>query len=190
MGQAPAERREESGGLGPPAIHAPWRSEYLAVFDADVDTPRDSGSFLREYWLHPEDDHRNHVIVRTSEGLILLNRYPYTGGHLLVALGEARPRLLDYTPQQRATLWALTDQAVDLVEQALRPQGVNIGANQGRAAGAGLPGHFHIHVVPRWHGDVNFMAVVGQVRVISQSLEHMARRYRETWTRMLQAREP
>jgi len=140
-----------------------------------------SGSFLRDYWLSPGADSENHVIVRTGVGMILLNAYPYANGHLLVALGEPRPRLLDYDPPQRAALWQLTELATDLMERTLEPQGINIGINQGRAAGAGVPQHFHVHLVPRWGGDVNFMAVVGHVRVIPSSLEAMAARYRKVW---------
>ncbi len=147
-----------------------------------------SSSFFRDYFLNPAADAANHVIVRTGggegdplSGMILLNKYPYSNGHLLVALGEARPRLLDYTPAQRAELWRLTDLAVELCERTLMPQGVNVGLNQGTAAGAGVPQHVHVHVVPRWLGDVNFISVVGQVRVIPGALEDMARRYREVW---------
>lgn len=172
----------------PQALHAPWRAQYLedlGAHEKKAGPPKDSSaSFIREYWLRPEDDEMNHVVVRTAEGIIFLNRYPYAGGHLLVALGEARPRLLDYTAAQRAALWALVDTATDLVERALEPQGINIGVNQGRAAGAGVPQHVHVHLVPRWGGDVNFMAVVGGVRVISASLERMAERYRATWRAM------
>src|SRR5262245_56674688 len=121
--------------LGPKAIQAPWRMEYLeSVGEAEKKSGPPgtaSGSFLREYWLHPEQDEKSHVIVRTGEGLILLNAYPYANGHLLAALGDARPRLLDYEPAQRAALWRLTEIATDLMERTLEPQGINIGINQG-----------------------------------------------------------
>lgn len=167
---------------GPSAIHAPWRLAYLESLGEEERTgqpkPGASGSFLRDYWLNPSGDKANHVIVRTADGMILLNAFPYATGHLLVALGEARPTLLDYEPAQRATLWALVDRAAALVQAAFEPQGINIGINQGRAAGAGVPGHLHVHLVPRWAGDVNFMTVVGGVRVIPASLEATAERYR------------
>ncbi len=208
------------------ALHAPWRLSYLEMLGAaeaeransqlgnaeNEDAARGksesppTGSapkpkpncFLREYWLNPSHDERNHVIVRTgrpdsspqapgpkpqacSGGLILLNRYPYANGHLLICLGESRPRLLDYGAAQRAELWSLVDLAVELCERTLRCQGVNVGLNQGMAAGAGVPEHAHIHVVPRWFGDVNFMSVVGHVRVIPSALDDMAKRYREVW---------
>ncbi len=140
-----------------------------------------SGSFLLDYWRDPGSDEKNHIIVRTDHGLILLNAFPYANGHLLVALGDARPTLLDYEPAQRAQMWELTELAAELMQKTLEPQGINIGVNQGRAAGAGVPQHLHVHLVPRWGGDVNFMTTVGQVRVIPAALEAMAGRYRAVW---------
>lgn len=176
-----------SNESGPRSLHAPWRQHYLeslgpaeAAAKARAEkTGVESGSFLLDYWQHPELDERHHVVVRNGHGMILLNAFPYTGGHLLIALGEARPTLLDYTPEQRAELWKLTDLAAELAQRTLQPQGLNIGINQGRAAGAGVPSHLHVHVVPRWAGDVNFINVVGEVRIISASLDVMAKRYRE-----------
>ena len=171
------------------ALHAPWRMQYLEAMDeqdksglpAKPGIPAPSGSFLHDYWLTPGADEKHHVIVRSDGGLILLNAFPYASGHLLVALGEARPTLMDYTPAQRAALWCMVDCAADLITRTLEPQGINIGVNQGRAAGAGVPGHLHVHLVPRWGGDTNFITVVGQVRIIPASLETMAERYRKTW---------
>jgi len=184
----------------PPALQAPWRLRYLESMDAKEPVPKAgvklasgappwSGSFLRDDWLDPDADEKNHVIVRTDAGMVLLNAYPYSNGHLLVALGEPRPTLLDYGPEQRAQLWLLTELAMELMQRALEPQGINVGINQGRAAGAGVPQHLHVHLVPRWSGDVNFMSVVGQVRVIPSSLEAMAARYRAAWAGTLAARE-
>ncbi len=169
-----------------PAIHAPWRLTYLEALTASEGGTAPPGtapltpptnSFLLDYFLTPQHDKQNHVILRTAAGLVLLNKYPYANGHLLVALGEPRPTLLDYTPEQRSQLWMLTELATDLMQRTLTPQGINIGVNQGRAAGAGVPNHLHVHLVPRWGGDVNFMHTVGAVRVIPGSLEEMWGRY-------------
>jgi ATP adenylyltransferase len=171
--------------LGPAAIQAPWRLDYLEKLGAaekkSGPPAPTSGSFLLDYWRDPARDEANHVIVRDAHGLILLNAFPYANGHLLVALGEARPTLLDYDPAQRAHLWRLTETAADLLQRTLEPQGINIGINQGRAAGAGVPQHLHVHLVPRWGGDVNFMGVVGQVKVIPAALDAMARKFRAAW---------
>ena len=139
-----------------------------------------SGNFLRDYWLAPDRDQVNLVVARDAHGMVLLNKYPYANGHLIVALGEACPTLLDYAPDQRAALWSLVEHAADLMQRTLEPQGINIGINQGRAAGAGVPQHLHVHLVPRWGGDVNFMSVVGQVRVIPAALPAMWQRYTKT----------
>ncbi len=174
----------QPGSENPASIWAPWRLGYLESLDEDGPPPRQgsaTGCFLSDDWLAPDADEANHVIVRTSEGMILLNAYPYANGHLLVALGEGRPTLLDYSPEQRAALWRLVDTATGLMQSALEPQGINIGINQGRAAGAGVPGHLHVHLVPRWSGDVNFISTVGQIRVIPSALEQMAQRYRKAW---------
>jgi ATP adenylyltransferase len=172
----------------PQSLFAPWRLEYLEALEVGekrTGVPAaGSGSFLLDYWRDPAGDESNHVVVRTGRGLVLLNRFPYAGGHLLVALGEPAPTLIDYSPEQRAELWRLTDLAAELMQRTLEPQGINFGINQGRAAGAGVPQHLHVHLVPRWNGDINFMGAVGNVRVIPASLEAMTRRYREEWGRM------
>lgn len=169
-------------------LWAPWRMAYLrSISDKQTslaaDPPKSPvpvGSFLEHYWKHPADDDANHVLWRDEAGMILLNRYPYANGHLLVALGEPRPGILDYDPPRRAAFWRLTERATDLMQRTLNPQGINFGINQGQAAGAGVEGHLHAHLVPRWSGDVNFITVVGAVRVVPDSLERMAATYRET----------
>ena len=163
-------------------LWAPWRLAYLRRLDARRDAAGDGPdgpvNFLADYWQHPEADEENHVIVRNETGMILLNRYPYANGHLLVALGAAEPTLLDYEPPERAAFWRLVEEAMSLVSTVLEPQGINVGLNQGRAAGAGLPEHVHAHIVPRWGGDTNFMTVTGDVRVMPASLEDVAAQYR------------
>ncbi len=171
-------------------LWAPWRMAYLRDLErrADRDTPLVSGdssaSFLTDYWKSPQDDERHLVVFRNDQGMILLNRYPYANGHLLTALGEARPTLLDYEPAQRREFWNLVELAAALMQRTLSPQGINFGINQGEAAGAGVPGHLHAHLVPRWSADTNFITVVGAVRVIPDALERMAAEYRDVAQRM------
>ncbi len=180
----------EVDGIGCPfgndALWAPWRLPYIETVDDGESVAKSKGrspgqggmgSFLSDYWESPADDAANHVIVRNEAGMILLNKYPYTNGHLLVALGEGRPTLMDYDADQRAALWRLVDQASGLIHTAIEPQGINIGINEGRAAGAGVPSHLHVHLVPRWSGDTNFISVVGRVRVIPAALEAMYERF-------------
>lgn len=161
------------------ALWAPWRLQYLQELEQDA---RMEGGSLQDFlwhcWQSPSKDLNNHVLHRDEHGLIMLNRHPYASGHLLVALGEARPRLLEYSPAQRVAFWNLVEHAWELMQQKLDPQGINMGINEGAASGAGLPGHLHAHLVPRWQGDVNFMGSVAGVRVIPASLEDMADLYR------------
>ena len=168
-------------------LWAPWRNAYLRELECRAESLGGDdtvSNFLAAYWASPADDAANYVIHRNESGLVLLNRYPYASGHLLVALGQARPALLDYDSEARAAFWALVEIACELMHESLHPQGVNIGINEGRAAGAGVPEHLHAHIVPRWSGDTNFITVVGQVRVIPDSLERMAEQYRETSARL------
>jgi len=153
-------------------LWAPWRMQYIRQISPE-DEAGSTGSFLRDYWLDPDHDRDNLVLHRSEHSLVLLNRYPYTNGHLLVAPGEAVADLPDLSRSRRADLMEMTVLAERLLHIALNPQGVNIGINLGRCAGAGLPGHLHVHVVPRWSGDVNFLSVVGHVRVVPQALEEV-----------------
>jgi len=168
------------------ALWAPWRLTYLAELKRKADAAGgwdaiSGGNFIAHYWQHPEADDANMVVYRDQKagGFIFLNRYPYANGHLLVALGEARPTLLDYSSAQRTAFWNLVDVGFQLMQRALSPQGVNMGINEGRAAGAGVPEHLHAHLVPRWSGDTNFMTVTGNVRVIPSALESMWQLYRD-----------
>ena len=162
-------------------VWSPWRYAYLQDLerrrDAAGEGPHEAEDFLATYWASPELDAEHRVIFRDDRGIILLNRYPYANGHLMAALGEAQSTLMAYDAQQRAALWGLVEIAVERMQRCLRPQGINVGINEGRAAGAGLPEHLHAHIVPRWHGDTNFMSTVGEVRVVPSSLEDMWKRY-------------
>ena len=160
------------------ALWAPWRLQYLQDLDERERQGGGLDDFLVTCWNTPAEDEAHHVVHRDAHGLILLNQHPYANGHLLVALGEARPKLMDYTPEQRSAFWALVEMGWSLMLDRLNPQGVNMGINEGAAAGAGLPGHLHAHLVPRWRGDVNFMGAVAGTRVVPSSLDVMAELYR------------
>lgn len=118
-----------------------------------------------------EEAKRRLVLLRDDRGVMLLNRFPYSNGHLMVAPADHLADLPELTAAQRAGLMELTALAEKLLQTAINPQGFNVGINLGRCAGAGVPGHLHVHIVPRWHGDTNFMQTVGQIRVIPQALE-------------------
>jgi len=156
-------------------VWAPWRMEYIAGLQ---DSDDESGCFLCRYAETPGDDRENHVLWRSERTLTLLNRFPYTNGHVLVA-----PTLHGGDPESLPdeVLFELILRIRDakrVLGHILDAQGFNIGMNLGRCAGAGLPDHLHWHIVPRWEGDTNFMAVTGGARVIPQSLEAVDEKFR------------
>lgn len=169
-------------------IWAPWRMAYIRQLDQDDAPAQKASCFICDAALAQPDtgDGKNRLLlVNDDRGLILLNRYPYTNGHLLVAPGEHLAELSDLNASGRARLMELTHLAEQLVRDAMNAQGVNIGINLGRCAGAGLPGHLHIHIVPRWSGDTNFITTVGQVRVVPEALEQSHAHLSETLAKMV-----
>lgn len=113
------------------------------------------------------------VLWQTELTVVLMNRYPYTNGHLLIAPVAHKAELVDLTDGELCDLGRQTSRAIELLKRAISPQGFNVGINLGRCAGAGVPNHLHQHVVPRWGGDSNFMNVVGEVRVVPQATEQL-----------------
>lgn len=151
-----------------PNVWAPWRMEYIRSLSEEA---RSEGCFFCRYWITPDADPDHHVVWRGRTCFVALNRFPYTAGHLLVATAAHAGDPLSLSEKEANELAAMTWQAVALLRHALAPQGFNVGTNLERCAGAGVPDHLHWHVVPRWDGDTNFMAVVGNVRVIPESLD-------------------
>ncbi len=117
------------------------------------------------------DDRAALILHRDAFGFLILNRYPYNSGHLMAVPFRHVARLEQLTPEEMCALLALSGLAVQVLEHAMRPEGFNVGLNLGRAAGAGIDDHLHIHVVPRWAGDTNFMPVLGGVKVLPEDLE-------------------
>jgi ATP adenylyltransferase len=121
-----------------------------------------------------DDERRGRLVVwTTAHSVVVINLYPYTNGHLLIAPKAHKADLEELTDAEAGDLHAQTTAAVRLLQRAVSPQGFNIGINLGRCAGAGVPGHLHQHVVPRWNGDVNFMTVVGDVRVVPEAADRL-----------------
>jgi len=132
---------------------------------------KDSPCFLCQAAAAADPDQRRDRLVlwQTDLSVVLLNRYPYANGHLLVAPVQHQSDLEELSPPQMQDLLLQTSRAVKLLKCAVSAQGFNIGINLGRVAGAGLPGHLHQHIVPRWGGDVNFMHIIGEVSIIPQA---------------------
>lgn len=116
------------------------------------------------------DDRKNLILLRTELSFIMLNAYPYNNGHLMIAPFRHAATVRDLTREERCDVMETIVVAEEILERALAPQGMNVGANLGHCAGAGVPGHVHVHIVPRWEGDTNFMPVLGQTRVMPELL--------------------
>jgi len=134
-------------------------------------------------------DHEPLMLLRRPSAYVILNRYPYNNGHLMVVTNRHVANLRGATPEERDELMSLTRHAEMALEEAYTPQGLNIGINLGRPAGAGVVDHLHVHLVPRWNGDTNFLSVVGQVRVLPEELEQTAARLRPIFERLTHDRE-
>jgi len=177
----PAEVRRYAVAMNKSNLWAPWRIGYLQELDGEKPPGRPEACFLCQASETQQTDEQRRqrlVLHRGGHGTLLLNRYPYTNGHLLVTPHEHVSGLSDLSSAGRGGLMELCELGCRLLKDVVNPQGVNVGANLGRAAGAGVPGHLHWHVVPRWAGDTSFMDVIGGVRVIPQALEESYRELR------------
>lgn len=126
-----------------------------------------------------KDSEKNLIAFRGERAFIILNLYPYTSGHLMVVPFKHAATLEDLDSATRAEMMELTSQSMTILRKVYNPQAFNMGANIGEAAGAGVPGHVHIHIVPRWGGDTNFMSTLGETRILPESLEDTYKRVRE-----------
>jgi len=153
-------------------IFAPWRTAYIRG-------EKPMGCVLCRDSLRGEE-----LVVCEGKGaFIMVNRYPYTGGHLMIVPFRHLSRIGDLVPAERVELFAFVDLSVLVLTEAMNPEGFNIGMNLGKAAGAGIDDHLHLHIVPRWGGDTNFMSVIGGVRVIPEDVSGTARELRPYFTK-------
>jgi ATP adenylyltransferase len=148
-------------------LWAPWRLAYVAA--AKAPAAEDPCFICRG--LAADDDRANLIALRGPHSVVVLNRFPYNNGHLLIAPRAHKGRLDELTAEEVLEVQGTLRRMVDVLDGLMHPDGFNVGLNLGHAAGAGLPGHLHWHLVPRWHGDTNFMPVLADVKVIVQSLE-------------------
>jgi ATP adenylyltransferase len=155
------------GGIEMEQLWAPWRLSYVASAKA----PAEGDPCFICQGLAAQDDRCNLIALRTPLSVVVLNRFPYNNGHLLVAPRAHKGRLDELSPDEVTETQLTLGRMVDVLDGLMHPDGYNIGLNLGRVAGAGLPGHLHWHIVPRWSGDTNFMPVLGDVKVIVQSLD-------------------
>jgi len=149
-------------------LHAYWRMPYILA----PKNPDENGNPFTEI-PKSEDDRREFILFRGELNYIVMNRYPYNAGHLLVLPYREVASLEDLTAGERHELIDLIVKAQQILTRALKPDGFNTGFNFGKAAGAGIPRHLHFHVVPRWDGDTNFMPVIGSTRVLPDAMDAM-----------------
>lgn len=152
-------------------LWAPWRMAYILG-------ARQPGCFLCDI-VQADRDEENLVLERGEHAALLMNRYPYNNGHLMVAPYQHTDALEGLRPEALSELMTLCVRGCARLRQAVRPHGFNVGLNLGAAAGAGLKDHLHLHIVPRWEGDTNFMPVLAEVKVIPQSLGELWRQLKE-----------
>ena len=154
-------------------IFAPWRMAYIRGEKA-------AGCILCRDSCRDEEL----VVCEGKSAFVMMNRYPYTGGHLMVVPYRHICSLGDLTPEERVELFDFQDLSVRVLTEAMKPEGFNLGTNLGKAAGAGIDDHLHIHVVPRWVGDTNFISVIGEVRVIPEDAAEAAVQLRPFFVRL------
>lgn len=154
------------------SLHAPWRIEYILSPKPKLEASIFTGI------AQAADDVDNHVIARDRTCFALLNRYPYVGGHLMVVPYKEVADLDGLTDEEVSDLWKLARRCLNALKNVMKPDGYNVGINLGKVAGAGIVEHLHIHVVPRWNGDTNFMPVIAHTGVLPEALKDIAAKLR------------
>lgn len=153
-------------------LHAPWRIEYILAKKPELK----EGLFTRI--AQSSDDVTNLVIARERTCFALLNAYPYNGGHIMVLPYKQVADMNGLTDEELTDLWKLVRRCANALTSLMKADGFNIGANIGKVAGAGVVEHLHIHIVPRWHGDTNFMPVIANTSVVPEALVDIANKLR------------
>ncbi len=151
-------------------IWAPWRMQFIRM-------KKPKGCFLCE---NPQkvDDVRNYILYRGGENFVIMNSYPYNPGHLMVAPYRHVASIEELSEAERNEHFKIVNQCVKVLREEANPEGFNIGMNLGKASGAGVAGHAHTHIVPRWHGDINFMSVLADTKVVPEALAETFERLR------------
>ena len=162
-------------------IWAGWRTTYIDEVATQPPPGGDHDCLFER--LAREPDGVSLVLARNEHAFAVMNAYPYTSGHLMVAPLRHEATLVGLTPDEAAEVMHAGQRASAALAAAFRPDGLNLGANIGRAAGAGVPGHVHVHVLPRWGGDTNFVTTVAEARVLPESLRASYDKLRAAWPR-------
>lgn len=165
-------------------LYAPWRSEYTN--DTHEGKNKDAGQehcpFCTQFASNKDKEHG--IIKRFNNTIAILNKYPYNAGHILLLPIQHVASLDALTPHIRTELMELVSISIPTIQNALQAEGVNVGINCGKAAGAGIPSHLHVHILPRWNGDTNFMPTIGQTKVISFDLDTIYTKLNKAFTQV------
>ena len=164
-------------------LYAPWRDRYINSCSQRLKSSPESCVFC-EIWKAEGKDDELHVLARYEGVMVLLNAYPYAGGHLLVVPSCHVSDLHLCTSEVRTRLMEIMSASCELLKKELCAMGVNIGMNIGAAAGAGIPDHVHVHLVPRWTGDTNFLPVIGNVKQVSVDLERVYKKLKDSFQKI------
>ncbi len=157
-------------------LWAPWRMKYIS----NIDNPKEDGCI---FCTKPKEnnDEKNLIIAKYNTCFVIMNLYPYNNGHLLVIPYKHTNSLSDLSKEEKLELIQTVDDSILKLKEVLKPDGFNVGLNLGRTAGAGIDTHIHFHIVPRWNGDTNFMPVLDDTRVISESLSDCYKRLKKAF---------
>lgn len=150
-------------------LWAPWRMEYI------VNSSNESGCILCS--LQDKSDKESLILTRNKIGFVMLNRFPYSPGHLMVVPFKHICSLTKLKSKEHAEFWELVKNSIEMLKKAISPEGFNVGINLNRCSGAGIEDHLHVHIVPRWNGDTNFMPVIADIKVVPEYLE-------KTWKKL------
>jgi ATP adenylyltransferase len=155
-------------------LWAAWRIKYM------TNEAKETGCIFCNA-LAKSDDLDNLIVMRTGRAFVILNKFPYTSGHIMIAPLTHTASIEELDPTTRAELMELASRGMATLRKVYAPHAFNMGANIGEAAGAGVPGHVHFHIVPRWLGDTNFMTSVADIRVMPENLESAYRKIKAAW---------
>ena len=158
-------------------LWTPWRSEYVTSAGAS------DGCIFCDH-LEQGNDQVARILHRGARAFVILNAFPYNTGHLMVAPLRHVGDICDLENEERNEMMSLTSESIDIIRSAMKAHGFNVGMNLGTVAGAGIPGHIHMHVVPRWGGDTNFMPVVGRTKVLPEMIEQTDEKLRPLFARL------
>ncbi len=165
-------------------LWSPWRSKYIDSFKEEEKEPGSGSCFLCNAVNRPQSVDAALVVEVREHCFAILNKYPYNNGHLLVVPNRHVAELEDLDEAELTAMMKLVKDGMAVIRQSCKPHGFNVGMNIGRVSGAGVPGHIHIHIVPRWNGDTSFMATTADVKIVSQALEDSQRQFAELFAQL------